>query len=201
MTAELAFAAKSELPDLRTMMAAEIPRLRRYARALVRDVVAADDLVQETLTRGLFKQHLWVEGTNLQAWLFTIMHHQYVNQVRRAVREGAAVEVSETEPSLSCAPSQVRSLELRDLDRALAKLPEEQRVVILLVGLEGLRYDAVAAIIDVPVGTVRSRLSRGREALRGLMGIIPDERPEGLMVRPRSTRPSKVALMSPAPAS
>jgi RNA polymerase sigma-70 factor (ECF subfamily) len=201
MTAELAFAAKSGLPDLRTMVAAEIPRLRRYARALVRDVVAADDLVQETLTRGLVKQHLWVEGTNLQAWLFTIMHHQYVNQVRRAVREGAAVEISETEPSLSCAPSQVRSLELRDLDRALAKLPEEQRAVILLVGLEGLRYDAVAAIIDVPVGTVRSRLSRGREALRGLMGVIPDERHGGLMVRPRSTRPSKVALMSPAPAS
>jgi RNA polymerase sigma-70 factor (ECF subfamily) len=201
MTAELAFAAKSGLPDLRTMVAAEIPRLRRYARALVRDVVAADDLVQETLTRGLFKQHLWVEGTNLQAWLFTIMHHQYVNQVRRAVREGAPVEISETEPSLSCAPSQVRSLELRDLDRALAKLPEEQRAVILLVGLEGLRYDAVAAIIDVPVGTVRSRLSRGREALRGLMGVIPDERPEGLIVRPRSTRPCKVALMSPAPAS
>src|ERR1700722_745735 len=152
MTAELASAAKSGLPDLRTMVAAEIPRLRRYARALVRDVVAADDLVQETLTRGLVKQHLWVEGTNLQAWLFTIMHHQYVNQVRRAVREGAPVEISETEPSLSCAPSQVRSLELRDLDRALAKLPEEQRAVILLVGLEGLRYDAVAAIIDVPVG-------------------------------------------------
>ena len=102
MTAELAFAAKSELPDLRTMVAAEIPRLRRYARALVRDVVAADDLVQETLTRGLFKQHLWVEGTNLQAWLFTIMHHQYVNQVRRAVREGAAVEWPHNEELLAC---------------------------------------------------------------------------------------------------
>ena len=193
MTAELAFAAKSELPDLRTMMAAEIPRLRRYARALVRDVVAADDLVQETLTRGLFKQHLWVEGTNLQAWLFTIMHHQYVNQVRRAVREGAAVEVSETEPSLSCAPSQVRSLELRDLDRALAELPEEQRAVILLVGLEGLRYDAVAAIIDVPVGyrsiasVARSRgVARvdGRHPRRAARGDSWCDR--GLRARPKS---------------
>ena len=144
MTSKPAFAANSEMPDVRTMMEAEIPRLRRYARALTRDSFAADDLVQETLTRGLVKQHLWVGGTNLRAWLFTIMHNQYVNEVRRAVREGAVVEVSETEPSLSCAPSQVRSFELRDLDRALAKLPEEQRAVILLVGLEGLRYDAVA---------------------------------------------------------
>src|ERR1700733_641501 len=149
MTSKSAFAAKSEMPDLRTMIEAEIPRLRRYARALTRDIIAADDLVQETLTRGLRKQRLWVEGTNLRAWLFTIMHNQYVNIVRRAVREGAAVMISETEPLLICAPSQLRSLELRDLDRALAKLPGEQRAVILLVGLEGMQYDAVAEIIGV----------------------------------------------------
>jgi RNA polymerase sigma-70 factor (ECF subfamily) len=124
MTSQLAF-AKSETPDLRTVIEAEIPRLRRYARALTRDASAADDLVQEALTRGLLKQHLWVEGTNLRAWLFTIMHNQYVNSVRRAVREGAAVEISETEPSLSCAPSQLKSLELRDLDLALGKLSQE----------------------------------------------------------------------------
>jgi RNA polymerase sigma-70 factor (ECF subfamily) len=162
------------MTDLSHQIEAEIPRLRRYARALTRDVVAADDLVQDCLLRGLAKMHLWKEGTDLRAWLFTILHNQYVNQVRRAVREGAAVSISDTEPSLTRAPDQSKRLELRDLDRALARLPEEQRTVILLVGLEGMRYEAVAEIIGVPVGTVRSRLSRGREALRRLMGMVGD---------------------------
>jgi RNA polymerase sigma-70 factor, ECF subfamily len=153
----------------------EIARLRRYARALTRDTVAADDLVQDCLTRALDKLHLWQEGTDLRAWLFTILHNQYVNHVRRAVREGAVVGLSETEPLLTRAPHQGKRLELRDLERAIAKLPEEQRAVILLVGLEGMRYEEVAAVLDVPVGTVRSRLSRGRAALRRLMGMAPEE--------------------------
>src|ERR1700680_496143 len=154
------------MTDLCRKIEGEIPRLGRYARALPRDAVAADDLVQDCLLRGLAKMHLWKEGTDLRAWLFTILHNQYVNQVRRAVREGAAVSISDTEPSLTRAPDQGKRLELRDLDRALARLPEEQRTVILLVGLEGMRYEAVAEILGVPVGTVRSRLSRGREQLR-----------------------------------
>jgi RNA polymerase sigma-70 factor (ECF subfamily) len=177
MLAKPVFDATSDkMLDFCTMMEAEIPRLRRYARALIRNTAAADDLVQVTLARGLAKQHLWVEDTNLRAWLFTIMHNEQVNIVRRAVREGTAVVIGETEPSLSCAPSQLRSLELRDLDRGLAQLPQEQRAVILLVGLEGLGYDAVAEITGVPVGTVRSRLSRGRDMLRRLMGVVPDKR-------------------------
>jgi len=163
---------------------AEIPRLRRYARALARDVAAADDLVQDCLARALGKLHLWQKGTDLRAWLFTILHNQYVNQVRRAVREGAAIGLSETEPLLTRAPQQGKSLELRDLERAIARLPEEQRSVILLVGLEGMRYEEVAAVLCVPVGTVRSRLSRGREALRRLMGIVPDRQTEALMADP-----------------
>ena len=152
---------------------AEIPRLRRYARALTRDVAAADDLVQECLTRALGKLHLWQQGTDLRAWLFTILHNQYVNHIRQTAREGAAVGFSEREPLLTCAPQQGKRLELRDLERAIAKLPDTQRSVILLVGLEGMRYEEVAAVLDVPVGTIRSRLSRGREALRRLMGVAP----------------------------
>jgi len=170
--------------DIHRSIEAEIPRLRRYARALARDVTAADDLVQDCLARALGKIHLWQEGTDLRAWLFTILHNQYVNQVRRAVREGAAVGLSETEPMLTRAPGQGRRLELRDLQRAMSKLPEEQRSVILLVGLEGMRYEEVAEILDVPVGTVRSRLSRGREALRRLMGIVPDRQAEMAMADP-----------------
>src|SRR6059058_688641 len=163
---------------------AEIPRLRRYARALTRDVVSADDLVQDCLTRALGKLHLWQEGSDLRAWLFTILHNQYVNRIRRAVREGATVALNETEPMLSRAPQQTKRLELRDLERAIAQLPEEQRSVILLVGLEGMRYEEVAAVLDVPVGTIRSRLSRGREALRRLMGIVPDRQAEMIMAEP-----------------
>jgi RNA polymerase sigma-70 factor (ECF subfamily) len=162
------------MADFNRALEAEIPRLRRYARALTRDTTAADDLVQECVVRGVAKQHLWMEGTDLRAWLFTIMHNQFVNSVRRGVREGMAVKLQEdSEPSLRRAATQEKSLELRDLDRAMAKLPEEQRSVILLVGLEGMSYEAVAEIINVPVGTVRSRLFRGREALRQLMDLEP----------------------------
>jgi len=167
--------------DIHRDIEAEIPRLRRYARALTRDVVTADDLVQDCLTRALGKLHLWQDGTDLRAWLFTILHNQYVNHIRRAVREGSAVGLNESEPLLSRAPQQGKRLELRDLERAIAKLPDEQRIVILLVGLEGMRYEEVAAVLDVPVGTIRSRLSRGREALRRLTGSVPDERAESLM--------------------
>lgn len=189
---DFAFAAKLvQTPDFRVIMEAEIPRLRRYARALTRDVSAPDDVVQETLTRSLVKQHLWVEGADPRAWLFTILHNQCVNAVRRAVRVGAAVVISEPRPPLSCAPSQEKGLELRDLDRALAKLAEEQRAVVLLAGLEGLRYNAVAEIIGVPVGTIRSRLSRGRDALSQLMAIVLDR-------HVAAKRPPKRALMGPA---
>lgn len=172
------------MSDIHQSIEAEIPRLRRYARALARDVATADDLVQDCLARALGKLHLWQEGTDLRAWLFTILHNQYVNQVRRGVREGTAVGLSETEPLLTRAPHQGKSLELRDLERAIAKLPEEQRSVILLVGLEGMHYEEVAEVLDVPVGTVRSRLSRGREALRRLMGIVPDRQAELIMADP-----------------
>ena len=182
-------------------IAAEIPRLRRYARALTRDVVSADDLVQDCLTRALGKLHLWQEGSDLRAWLFTILHNQYVNRIRRAVREGAAVALNETEPMLSRAPQQGRRLELRDLERAIAQLPEEQRSVILLVGLEGMRYEEVAAVLDVPVGTIRSRLSRGREALRRLTGTVPDEKAEAAMSKSKPLCGLRRHSRGPAPRS
>jgi RNA polymerase sigma-70 factor (ECF subfamily) len=177
--------------DFSKMMEAEIPRLRRYARALTRNDDTADDLVQECLVRALSKQHLWAEGTDLRAWLFTIMHNQNVNFVRRAVRQGPETGVSDTEPSLTRAANQDRQLELRDLDRALALLPEEQRSVILLIGLEGMAYETAAEVVGVPVGTVRSRLSRGREELRKLMGMVPDDRAEARMASSRTTKPTR----------
>jgi RNA polymerase sigma-70 factor (ECF subfamily) len=182
------------MADLHKRIAEEIPRLRRYARALTRDLNAADDLVQDSLTRALGRLHLWQDGTDLRAWLFTILHNQYVNHVRRSAREGSAVGLSETEPTLSTRPAQGKRLELRDLERAIARLPDEQRTVLLLVGLEGMRYEEVAAVLDVPVGTVRSRLSRGRETLRHLMGMVPED--DDLPVRPNAARGATLPLPS-----
>jgi RNA polymerase sigma-70 factor (ECF subfamily) len=163
--------------DFGRLIEAEIPRLRRYARALTRDVARADDLVQSCLARALAKQHLWQPGTDLRAWLFTILHNQHVNDVRRSVREGVAVAIEEMAPVLSVGPRATAALELRDLEAAIAKLAPEQRQVILLVGLEGMQYEEVALILGVPVGTVRSRLSRGREQLRRLMDMGEEAAP------------------------
>ena len=168
---------------------AEIAGLRRYARALTRDLVEADDLVQDCLTRAIGKLHLWQQGTDLRAWLFTILHNQYINHVRRAAREGAAIGLSEREPLLARAPQQGSRLELRDLERAIAKLPSTQRSVILLVGLEGMSYGEVAAVLDVPVGTIRSRVSRGREALRRLTGVAQSRDRDTAIARPNFRSP------------
>jgi RNA polymerase sigma-70 factor (ECF subfamily) len=157
----------------------EIPRLRRYARALTRSSDRADDLVQETLLRAVAKAHLWQTGSDIRAWLFTIMHNQYVNMVRRAMREETTVDIDQISSSLAATTDPTASCQLRELEHALGGLPGEQREVILLVGLEGLSYETAAHVLRVPVGTVRSRLSRGREALRRLMGLPQDADPAG----------------------
>ena len=164
----------SPMSDFTAQLETQIPRLRRYARALTRDASRADDLVQSCLMRALAKQHLWQPGTDLRAWLFTILHNQHVNDVRRSVREGVNVAVEEMAPVLTVQSNAIAALQLRDLERAIGQLPQEQRQVILLVGLEGMRYEEVAAILGVPVGTVRSRLSRGRDQLRRLMDMADE---------------------------
>jgi RNA polymerase sigma-70 factor (ECF subfamily) len=154
----------------------QIPRLRRYARALCRnDVSAADDLVQDCLVRAVAKQHLYRPDTNLRAWLFTIMHNQRVNDVRRGSRAGTALNVDDIASQLVAVADPAASRQLRELDEAIAKLPHEQRQTILLIGIEGMSYEEVASILNIPIGTVRSRLSRGRVSLRRLMGMVEDE--------------------------
>jgi RNA polymerase sigma-70 factor, ECF subfamily len=159
--------------SIRAQIEALIPRLRRYARALARDPVAADDLVQDCLVRALGKIHLWEKGTDLRAWLFTILHNQCVSLAHQAARQRDFIELQQCNPVLALSPTQTVRLELRDLERAFAKLPEEQRSVILLVGLEGMSYDEAASVVSLPVGTVRSRVSRGRETLRMMTGLFP----------------------------
>ena len=164
------------MSDFKRLLEDQIPRLRRYAIALTRNRDDADDLVQETLMRALAKAHLWQAGTDLRAWLFTMLHNQRVNAVRRAIRAGNAVNVEDVSGSIVATTDPTASRTLYELDRAMGQISEEHRQVILLIGLEGMSYEDAAEVLGVPVGTVRSRLSRGRDALRTAMGLDEERR-------------------------
>ncbi|WDZ94437.1 RNA polymerase sigma factor [Herbaspirillum sp. WKF16] len=157
------------------LMLACLPRLRRYARALVGDRNAADDLVQDTLERGWQKLDSWQRGGDMRPWLFAIMHNLHADQRRKPVLP--TVELDQPEAMSAYVMPADRGLML-DLEAALRLLPEEQREIILLVVLEEMRYEEVAATLGIPVGTVMSRLSRGRERLRLLLDGERGARPD-----------------------
>jgi RNA polymerase sigma-70 factor, ECF subfamily len=149
-------------------LVAAIPRLRRYARVLTGEATRADDLVQETLARAWEKRRLWTAGSDLRAWLFTIMHNVFVNQRASARREALNVSLDDDESTIDVpvrATQHVR-VELQEMLREVAKLPAEQREVLLLAAVEELRYEEIATLLAIPVGTVMSRLSRARERMR-----------------------------------
>jgi RNA polymerase sigma-70 factor, ECF subfamily len=153
-----------------------IPGLRRYARALTGSAADADDLVQECLSRALARRRQNGDDSdirNLRAYLFTILHNAHIDRLSERRRWSYAVP-DEALENLTARPApQHGLLELHDLADALERLPEEQRQVVLLVGYEGLAYREAAAVLDVPIGTVMSRLSRGRESLRRMMNGAP----------------------------
>ena len=153
---------------------AHLPRLRRYANALVRDKWGAEDLLQDTLERAYSKWHLWRSDSNLRAWLFSIMHNVFINQITREAARPARVPLEEA-LEVSVAARNETQMEARDLIKALEKLPDEQREVVLLICLEDMKYEEAARVLDIPVGTVMSRLARGREKLRRLMEGAPNE--------------------------
>lgn len=148
---------------------AQIPHLRRYARALLGDRARAEDLVQDCLERAWGRLHLWREGSNLRTWLFTIMHNLHANHARTASRRPQTVPIDESGLAAPTRAAQEDGLEVASIETALAQLTDDQRQVILLVGLEGMSYQEAAAVLDVPIGTVMSRLHRGRERLRQLL--------------------------------
>jgi RNA polymerase sigma-70 factor (ECF subfamily) len=164
--------------SLHREMTEQIPRLRRYARALTRSTREVDDLiddlVQDCLARALSRLDLWQPGTDLRAWLFAILHNQYVNYVRRSVRERAVRDFCKISPRLASGAS--HHLELRDLGRAMGHLSHDQREAILMLALDGVKYREAAKVLKVPIGTIRSRVSRGREILRELTEgrIVPE---------------------------
>jgi RNA polymerase sigma-70 factor (ECF subfamily) len=148
---------------------AVVPRLRRYARALTGHREAADDLTQDTLERAWTKRALWQPGTDLRAWMFTVMHNVFVNGTRRARPTVSLDDLGVDEAGPAPAASVETGVALSELARALAQLPDEQRAVLLLVGLEQFSYAEASDVLGVPMGTVMSRLSRARERLRHLL--------------------------------
>jgi RNA polymerase sigma-70 factor (ECF subfamily) len=147
----------------------QLAGLRRYARLLTRNAAEADDLAQESLARALERVRAWGHIRNLRAYLFAIARNCHVERqaLNRRYVNGAAYDV--LADRLEGPATQLAHMELQDLVAAFAKLPNEQREVLVLVGVEGMTYDEAASVMDVPIGTVMSRLSRGREALRRLV--------------------------------
>lgn len=147
----------------------QIPALRRYARALTGDSWASDDLVQDTLERACSKWRLWAAGSDLRAWLFTLMHNLFANQVRRSFRQAGANTIDIDEVAHQLVAPDAGLGQVMDLQRCLLRLPADQREVLLLVSLEDMSYAEVARVTGVPIGTVMSRLSRARNRLQALL--------------------------------
>ena len=157
-------------PDL----VAAIPRLRRYARVLTGEASRADDLVQDTLARGWEKRRMWRSGSDLRAWLFTIMHNVHINQLALVRRDAANVSI-DADPGnaawqLPVRANQIDRVELMEILQQMGRLSPDQREVLLLAAVEELRYEEIATVLSIPVGTVMSRLSRARSNLRQLVG-------------------------------
>lgn len=166
------------MEDIRDLIVVEIPHMRRYARALVRDIDGADDLVQEALERALRQASKWRRAGTIRSWLLSILHNVYIDAQRRKKRwwhfslDGYLADLP------SHAPRQQDILECKTLLDAMDHLSEDQRETLILNAVEGLSYDEIARVMDVPIGTVRSRLTRGRERLKK---IVDDA---GATVRP-----------------
>jgi RNA polymerase sigma-70 factor (ECF subfamily) len=153
--------------SMNAIITEQIPRLRRYARALTGDRTQADDLVQDTLERAWSKLHMWRRDSDMRAWMFSIMHNTFINHIRK--KQPVTVSMDEDTLDVPTRATQEDTLHMRDLDSAIAKLPYEYREIILLIGLEQMSYEEVAKVLAIPMGTVMSRLSRGRERLRNIM--------------------------------
>lgn len=167
------------MDDLMLCVEPMVPALRRYARALLHDRDAADDLVQDCLERVIGRWQQRREARDTRQWVFAILHNLAISRLRERQRRGEHVPLEDVDEGLlSIRPRQEDGLGMEDLQRALQALPHEQRSVLLLVSLEDMSYAEVARTLDIPVGTVMSRLSRAREKMLRLMeGGLQSGRP------------------------
>ena len=157
----------------------QIPNLRRYAMVLAHNPVAADDLLQQSMTRALVKSHLFEPGTNLRAWLFTIMHNVHVSNVRHVAATSPAVDPDMVENTFGGPAPQDSVIALRAMRKALAAIPDGQRTAVLMAGVEGMSYEEIADRLNISIGTVKSRIHRGRRALRAALYGRIRPRPRG----------------------
>ncbi len=154
------------MTDFSRRLQDEIPALRRYARFLIRDADRADDLVQDSLERAIVKRRLWHKPESLRPWLFALLRNVYLNQVRRQTRRPTEVPLDQVFPQAGRGEAQTSAVMIGQVMAALDGLEPEQREVLVLVAVEGLQYKEAAMVLGLPMGTVMSRLSRGRERLR-----------------------------------
>jgi RNA polymerase sigma-70 factor (ECF subfamily) len=184
-----------------------IPRLRRYARYLLGNPEAADDLVQDTLLRAVDKIHLWQPGSNMRAWLFSIMHNMHVTNCRKNARRPTHLVGTSDVTDIPDRSNQFERVQVNEMAEALEQLSDDHREVLLLIVIEGLAYEEAAEILDIAIGTVRSRLSRARDSLRHQLSVsrrrVTPGTPEAEEVavqaarRPsRQTRREAAALLS-----
>jgi RNA polymerase sigma-70 factor (ECF subfamily) len=186
-------------------MVALVPQLHTFARSLTRDGVRADDLVQEALMRAFNNIDRFTPGTNLKAWLFTIVRNEHYSQLRRRKFEAHGVD-TDLLPEPSVPPDHDGKLELRDLNRALASLSPGQRTALILVSASGFSYEEAATICGCAVGTIKSRVARARETLLAMLdGRIPipqgeheDHRMISTRVSRQHTRMPRVSTRMPA---
>lgn len=201
--AENNMARSKDKDSVTSILVGQIPYLRRYARALTQNVSDADDLVQNCLVRAIAKMDRFEAGTNLRAWLLAIMHNIFIDSFRKKRRAREVCETTETiQKGMFTPANQFRRVQVTDVEAALSKLPAAQRSTLLLIALENLTYEEVAAITEVPVGTVRSRLSRARHALIQMVdGLNIDELQSPPATGGTSESPEEAKPRSAAPAS
>jgi RNA polymerase sigma-70 factor (ECF subfamily) len=165
----------ADAEQVRRQVVELLPRLRRFARAIARNVHDADDLVQLSIERALLKHDQWRPELKFDGWMFGIMRNAWIDEVRSRSRRDRVLAPEEAGENVAdaAAESQVQTLCVQD---AMASLPEEQRMAVALVLVEGLSYKEAADVLEVPIGTLTSRLARGREALQALLSDGPGER-------------------------
>jgi RNA polymerase sigma-70 factor (ECF subfamily) len=189
----------------------EIPRLRRYARSLLRDREAADDLVQDSLERALSRVESWTSGDSPRRWLFTIIHHLFVDQLRCAKRHVQAVAMMpETIDAVAAPPRQPDKIASMEVLSALQQINSERRAALTLVAVEGFSYADAANVLGIPAGTLMSRIARGREELRSILDDVSRQDDQsgcdksagaGRQNRQHSEEPRRSVGRRPAPAS
>ncbi|EIM31202.1 sigma-70 family RNA polymerase sigma factor [Microvirga lotononidis] len=185
----LALRTEAQLSEFRDGIVEAQPILRAFAISLTKSPDRADDLVQATMLQALSKRALFQPGTNLNAWLFTILRNGYYTDYRRRSREVADPDGAYA-AQLTIAPGQMDGLNLQDLQNALPKLAPDQREALLLVGAHGLTYEEAATVSGIPIGTIKSRVNRARLRLAELLGYAPEELMQGQSLQSRTGRQS-----------